>query len=331
MDSKEKLLTVIIPTFNRGNILLGCLKAVLPFVKDNSNLVSVYVSDNASTDNTQEIVKQFQKNYSDVLQYKRQVENVGMFNNFRDAARNASAKYIALVGDDDYVLPSYIPTILKILLDNGGVGLVNVNLLSVSEHGFYIGTRDKMAVSGHIKHYDNGGDFLKEHLIVPSLISSNVFLREGFVKELFKVAIDDYPGYDWFYAMMLSVINKPCIYFDLPLLIQRQPDGDNMRWIKQAPLYHIYGFGRIFRDLDKYSSGLEKAWMNFFESDPTSKYLLKIISNNRDMYKDKYPLFKDYSPSKKYTVQLYLFTHFPVNVAKSILKLLKLVSYIFRK
>ena len=331
MDSKDKLLTLIIPTFNRGNILLGCLKAILPFAKEYLDLVSVYVSDNASTDNTQSVVAQFQQEYPDVLEYKRQIENVGMFNNFRDAAKNANAKYIALIGDDDYALPAYIPTILKILRENPNVGLLNVNLLSVSEHGFYIGTRDRMAVSGHIQHYDNGGDFLKEHLIVPSLISSNVFLKEDFTKVLYKVEIDDYPGYDWFYAMMLSVINKPCIYFDLPLLIQRQPDGDNMRWIKKAPLYHIYGFGRIFRDLDKYSCGLEKKWQNFFKSDPTSKYLLKIISHNRDMYKDKYSLLKSYSPSKKYSVQLYLFTQYPANIANFIVKLLKIFSHILRK
>lgn len=320
---EEKLFSIIVPTYNRGEILRGCLKAILPFVRTMAESVSVYVSDNASTDNTQSVVESFMSEYSDILYYKRQKTNVGMFNNFRDAACSVNSRYIALVGDDDKALPYYVSTIVSLLKQYPNVGLINVNLLSVSEHGYYLGTRDKVVAENHVKLYSSGGDFLKEHLIVPSLISSNVFLKNDFVKTLVEVGIDDYPGYDWFYAMMLSVINKPCLYYDLPLLIQRQPDGDNMRWIDQAPLYHIYGFGRMFHDLDKYSKGLEELWKSNFVNSSTAEYLLHIISRNKKIYKDKYEQLKDFSPNRKYSILLYLYIHYPssiVNLARKLFK-----------
>ena len=279
--NSNKLLTIIIPTYNRCALLKKSLDRLLPMTKDFLELVDVYVSDNDSTDETKDVVCHFLASYPNLKYFKQEV-NIGAANNFYDATKRVKTKYVTLLSDDDMVLPNYLSTIIQILSKNTDVGLVNVNLLSVSESGRYLGTRDSLAVENHVARYKTGGDFLMRHLISPSLISSNIFLRENFVETYGKIDKQEYPGYEWYYALMLSVINKSCLYYDLPLLIQRQPEGNNVRWIKKAPLYFIYGFGHMFKSLDKYSAGLDDAWKCFFIQDSTPPYLLQIVSQNKD-------------------------------------------------
>lgn len=326
----NKLLTIIIPTYNRCSLLKKSLNNLLPMTKDYLDMVDVYVSDNDSTDETKDVVCHFFSSYPN-LKYFKQDENIGAANNFYDATKRVKTKYVTLLSDDDLVLPTYLSTIIQILSDNLDIGLLNVNLLSVSENGRYLGTRDSLAVENHMVRYATGGDFLKRHLISPSLISSNIFLREGFVGTFERINKQEYPGYEWYYALMSSVIDKSCLYYDLPLLIQRQPTGNNVRWIKKAPLYFIYGFGHMFKSLDKYASGLDSAWKSFFINDSTPPYLLQIVSQNRDFYRDKFLLLKDYSPKKSYSIQLYLYINYPTFLAKIIIRFLKKLSNIFRK
>lgn len=328
--NSNKLLTIIIPTYNRCSLLKKSLDRLLPMTKDFLELVDVYVSDNDSTDETKDVVCHFLASYPN-LKYFKQEENIGAANNFYDATMSVKTKYVTLLSDDDMVLPNYLSTIIQILSKNTDVGLVNVNLLSVSESGRYLGTRDSLAVENHVARYKTGGDFLIRHLISPSLISSNIFLRENFVETYGKIDKQEYPGYEWYYALMLSVINKSCLYYDLPLLIQRQPEGNNVRWIKKAPLYFIYGFGHMFKSLDKYSAGLDGAWKCFFIQDSTPPYLLQIVSQNKDFYRDKFLFLKEYSPKKSYTLQLYLYIYYPTFIAKIIISFLKILSHILRK
>lgn len=328
--NSNKLLTIIIPTYNRCSLLKKSLDRLLPMTKDFLELVDVYVSDNDSTDETKDVVCHFLASYPN-LKYFKQEENIGAANNFYDATMSVKTKYVTLLSDDDMVLPNYLSTIIQILSKNTDVGLVNVNLLSVSESGRYLGTRDSLAVENHVARYKTGGDFLIRHLISPSLISSNIFLRENFVETYGKIDKQEYPGYEWYYALMLSVINKSCLYYDLPLLIQRQPNGENVRWISKAPLYFIYGFGHMFKSLDKLSPGLQEAWDDFFSKDATPQYLLKIISQNREFYKDKYALLKNYVANKNYRVQLCLYIHYPNFVARNLIKVLKFLYHIIKR
>ena len=60
MENKS-LLSICIPTYNRAKILEVTLKRIIGQINelDNRNLVSLFISDNASTDNTQEVVQRF--------------------------------------------------------------------------------------------------------------------------------------------------------------------------------------------------------------------------------------------------------------------------------
>lgn len=74
----------------------------------------VYVSDNASTDDTEKLVKEFQERQLKV-RYFRQSENVGFDNNLRFLYQIADSGYVWFIADDDMPLPGAISTILNII------------------------------------------------------------------------------------------------------------------------------------------------------------------------------------------------------------------------
>ena len=71
------LLTIAIPTYNRGTLLKDALRTAIPQVRAFKDEVSIFVSDNASDDNTQTIVAEFLQDNRDILTYHRHKKNIG--------------------------------------------------------------------------------------------------------------------------------------------------------------------------------------------------------------------------------------------------------------
>ena len=94
------ILTYGIITYNRSKYLRKSLKSVLDQV-GNDELVEVLVSDNCSTDDTKEVVQEFQKKYKN-LRYHCNETNVGAEGNIHAALRHSKGEYVVVAGDDDY-------------------------------------------------------------------------------------------------------------------------------------------------------------------------------------------------------------------------------------
>lgn len=94
------ILTYGIITYNRSKYLKKSLKSVLEQV-GNDELVEVLVSDNCSTDDTKEVVREFQKKYKN-LRYHCNEMNVGGDANIHVALREGRGEYVIAAGDDDY-------------------------------------------------------------------------------------------------------------------------------------------------------------------------------------------------------------------------------------
>ena len=96
MENKRPLLSICIPTYNRAEYLEG---AICNIVNDDAfcDKVEIVISDNASTDNTQEIGEKFANKYSNIHYYKN-VENI-RDKNFILALQRAKGKYVRLFND----------------------------------------------------------------------------------------------------------------------------------------------------------------------------------------------------------------------------------------
>lgn len=108
--SKNPAVSVIIPTYNRAKLLPRAIKSVLNQTYQDFELIVV---DDASTDNTEKVVKEFQEKDGRIryIQYKK--------NKGGSAARNSGIKaakgeYIAFQDSDDEWLPEKLEKQMKV-------------------------------------------------------------------------------------------------------------------------------------------------------------------------------------------------------------------------
>lgn len=131
-------LTIIIPTFNRCaslELLLYHLKDELQIYK---NDILVYISDNASTDNTNTIIKKIAGDWPELTSHRHQ-NNVGADRNFIHCVNQVQTKWFWIIGDDDLPKRGVIAKLLN-QLDNRQPALLymrseSMNLVQSADQG----------------------------------------------------------------------------------------------------------------------------------------------------------------------------------------------------
>ena len=110
-DVRNKL-GICIPTYNRAKYLDRCLNS---FIDDFSELrFPVYISDNASTDHTEALIKSLYQKYNIII-YNKNSENIGIYNNILKVIKMANTEYIWLMGDDDAIIKNGIEKVVAVL------------------------------------------------------------------------------------------------------------------------------------------------------------------------------------------------------------------------
>ena len=102
------ILSILIPTYNRCELLDACLKKL--FLSGYCNdQCEINISDNASTDATKHVASKYDVNY------QCNKENIGYSGNIEVLLRSAKGHYIVILGDDDEFLFdwSYIESLLE--------------------------------------------------------------------------------------------------------------------------------------------------------------------------------------------------------------------------
>lgn len=106
------LLSITIPTYNRADFLDFCLEVHIPLARIHN--IQIFISDNASTDSTKQVVEKRQQEYP-LIQYKRNETNVGPDKNFELALTYPSTNYVWLLGDTYQIPPEGINQLLHFI------------------------------------------------------------------------------------------------------------------------------------------------------------------------------------------------------------------------
>lgn len=112
----RKLLTIAVPTYNRCDELKLLLHTLGEELVGNEQLIELVISDNASTDGTDDAVQQFKKTFPSVRTIRHEI-NVGMDENFCSCLELATGCYYWMLGDDDLPKKGVIRRIVQLLLD----------------------------------------------------------------------------------------------------------------------------------------------------------------------------------------------------------------------
>jgi abequosyltransferase len=128
------LLTIAIPTFNRATYLDTCLRRIAEELNllevDKRKLVKVYISNNASTDNTATVIANYELRKTCDFESVHNSENIGAERNVVQCYKLSSSQYVWILGDDDVILPGALDEILNVLLQK------NVDILYLNHYWF---------------------------------------------------------------------------------------------------------------------------------------------------------------------------------------------------
>lgn len=120
------LLSIAITTYNRAGWLRENLRNIFTQHPFETEEVEVIVCDNASTDETEDVVSPYLQGRAD-FRYYRNEKNVGMLGNLKVTAEHSRGSYIWMIGDDDLICPNSIATVRDAILRYSAVSLIYIN------------------------------------------------------------------------------------------------------------------------------------------------------------------------------------------------------------
>ena len=116
---RSPVVTVCIPTYNRSSLLRSSLQSVLwQSLRD----IEVIVADNASTDDTEAVVRSFD---DPRVVYQRHPENIGLFANLSYGLTAGTGRYRVVLPDDDLMLPGNLERKVRFLDEHPEAGMVH--------------------------------------------------------------------------------------------------------------------------------------------------------------------------------------------------------------
>lgn len=280
------ILTVVIPTYNRAETLRTTLSFVIPQVVAHKDEVHIYISDNASTDNTKEVVKEIMSENLDIITYFCQEKNLTASPNFNDAVHRVKSEYVYILSDDDIIVPECISFMLKCIKENKEVDYFYLNQYIASEEMDDVRLWHSNFGLSYLKIYETGGDMLKEQLNGPSCCSANLFKRELWVNAT-KYMKEDCPGYVWLSILLHGAVNVKTAYVTYPMFVAKFPKLQ--RYSNNWPWYYVYGLCQLFQYLDEFHPGLYDAWIHHQQVDNKRHFMMLLcsMSRNKKLYRER--------------------------------------------
>jgi glycosyltransferase involved in cell wall biosynthesis len=129
MPTQAPEVSVCIPTYNRARMLRESISSVLAQTFSDFELI---VSDNASEDDTESLVRSFKDKR---IRYARNRRNVGPRENMNRSLHLSRGKYIAFLPDDDLMMPENLRVKVAVLDASPQVGLVHSSYHLVDDSG----------------------------------------------------------------------------------------------------------------------------------------------------------------------------------------------------
>ncbi len=137
MKKEQPLVSILIPNYNYARYLRHCIDSVVKQTYDN---IEIIIQDNASTDDSYEILLEYQTKYlrGEITKYinvGRNKRNVGSDLNSTICANKAEGKYLMFLSSDDALKETYVERCVEILENNPYVSMVMVHRDEIDDDG----------------------------------------------------------------------------------------------------------------------------------------------------------------------------------------------------
>jgi len=133
-SSDKPLVSICIPAYNTAKFLKESLDSIVNQTYTNREII---VSNNASTDDTEKIVKKYVEKYK--IKYFKNDKNIGPWRNFERCISLAKGEYIAIFHADDIYMPNIVQKQVENFQKNIHIGAVFTNANLINSRGEIIG------------------------------------------------------------------------------------------------------------------------------------------------------------------------------------------------
>lgn len=261
---KKKLISVVIPNYNKEKYIKKCLDSVL--AQSYSN-IEIIIVDDCSSDSSPEIIKEYQKKYENIITVFLK-KNGGVSHARNTGIEKANGEYITMIDSDDYYYnPRKLENEISLLNQFNGKGIAYSYRKIVNEEDQLI---------------DLNNDYQEKY------ISGNIFYQLMTDKDAFAFVQRDYVLPKEYIVKVGGYLENESYYEDYDLLL---------RLAMYYPMYYTNEDGTAYRlvntGLSKTQSKndarqfripqqIKKKYISNFKSGVKTKvYILWIIENLR--------------------------------------------------
>jgi|SaaInlStandDraft_5_1057022.scaffolds.fasta_scaffold08310_2 glycosyltransferase involved in cell wall biosynthesis len=281
----KKLLSICIPTYNRDEYLLNLLKILAneaQSVDKYTNDFEICISDNNSTDCTQDIVRSFESLLP--IYSKKNKDNIGAGMNYLEVVKMSTGEYVWVIGDDDKIIEGSLLYILD-LINKTKYDIYHVKVLlnSIDGNSLYFNWIDDERVLSK-NEYDA---FIKRDCLYGTgFIGSNIFKRNNICLEKIGALVKKTYWPQHFLLLQQKSLVKNA-YITKPLLMQGI-DGISLYWKLENWLIVKFDKVRIVDQL--YHNGIVEGnianylvYKSLFSSKELKDILLALMVNNSNL------------------------------------------------
>ncbi len=259
MNKASKLLSISVAAYNLGEMIRENLESFV-HVKGAEKL-EILVTNDGSTDNTAEIVKEYEKKYPGIVKLINQ-KNQGAGSTVNSGIKHATGKYFKMIDGDDWVESKSLEKLID-LLEKQDADLILTDYLTYNESKKAI--TDRAAYNLETKSYNIDEVINQLDIQMYSTMYKTEILKKH------KITVDNGFYTDIEYTLLPLKYAKTLYYFNQPLYVYRVARaGQSMSkksMIKNAP-HHRLMLEHLIEDYKKNKDSM---------SDEIRKYLVDSI------------------------------------------------------
>lgn len=290
-------LSICIPTYNREKYLRQLLESI---ARQPLNGVEVVVSDNASTDGTQNLLKEFSGKLEKLVTYRWDI-NAGADRNYLKVVELAQGNYCWLMGSDDIVQEGAIEKVLEILKVDPDIVMTARNITSINLD--FVETENFLATNNRVKKYDFSRrqellNYMSDCRSLGGLfsyLSSIIVKRTAWQSKKFD---DSFIGsaYSHVYVLMKIVLSGAKLYSTPEPLVSFRGGNDSFKTnLLARGLLDLRGYSRLADALIE-DLTIKKAFLNVMQCQHKFLSIVKMFGSCKDKelsieYQNLAPIF----------------------------------------